>query len=247
VIEAPLDVLVAYEDADAAAAATCAAAFEREGWSVFRSNGLPGRLPAARAYVVVWSEASIRSARLARESREPLERKLLLQLLVQPRKGPGDPVARRKNVIEPPPPFCYHQGLPVTSFDVDGSDRAIDSFGHSGSDGDTILKEVARLGGLKRPGDAWNARIVFAKPWSGTVEAVTASEYAAEDGRLLRRFEIDHNNSFLETAFQTSIGARWRVTSQRRGVVVRELEVIDGDNHVDLPRRARWWQRLGGW
>ena len=254
----PVDVIISYEDMDADAAATCAAAFEREGWSVYRSDGhgrvasywqipgarAPGNLPSARAHVVIWSETSIHSARLARENREPLEHQRLLQLLVQPRRAPGETFVNRENTIEPPEPFCFHQGLPLHPYDVDGSERAIDAFASSQLDGDRILKAVARLGGLKRPSDGWNARIVFSKPMSGDrVEAVTVSEYAAEDGRLLRRFGLDHNGTFLETPYETAIGSRWRVTTRRQGVVVADVLVSEGKTRVDLPRRTPWWQR----
>lgn len=238
-----MDVIIGYEAVDTAAAATCAAAFEREGWLVFRSDGATSERPVARAYVVIWSEGSIGSARLARESREPLENKQLLQILVQPRKPPDAPASRRENVIEPPEPFCFYQGLPLEHYGVDGSERAIDAVAHSWSDSHRMLKELARLGGLKRPCDDWNARIVFSRLRFESKEAFTISEYSASDRRLLRRFNLDGGDP-VEEPYQTATGNRWCVVRRRDGEVVTEVVVDSPDQHVDLPRRSRWSHRL---
>jgi hypothetical protein len=225
------------------AAATCAAAFEREGWFCFMSAGaVPGALPDARTQVVIWTQASAGSVRLARENRAPLENGCLFQLLLQPERPRDHAPASRKNVIEPPEPFCFHQGLPVTPWDVNGTQRAIDAFAHSWSTGHTILREVARLGGLRRPSDSWNALIVFRRPFEGAVEPVVVSEYASVDSRLLRRDRID-GNGFVDTAYDTTVGNRWQLVTQRENRLVTEVSVVDGENYVQIPRKARWWQR----
>ena len=238
-----VDVIIGYEAVDIAAAATCAAAFEREGWLVFRSDGATSQRPNARAYVVIWSEESIGSARLARESRAPLENKQLLQLLVQPRKAADAPSTGRQNVIEPPEPFCFYQGLPLAHADADGSERAVDVFAYSWSAGQRMLAELARLGGLERPCDDWNARIVFSRFQFESKEAFTISEYSASDGRLLRRFNL-YGGGFLEQPYRTATGNRWCVVTQRDGEVATEVVVDNPEELVDLPRRPRWWHRL---
>ena len=241
-----VDVVISYEDADERAAATCAAAFGREGWSCFLSNrATAGRAPGARANLVIWTKGSVRSGRLAAENRAPLEKRCLLQVLLQPEAAnPPDRVpTNRENVIEPPEPFCCHQGLPLSGRELDGTERAIDAFAQSGSTGHRLLQETARLGGLRRPCDTWNASIRFRKPlFSNRVEPVIVSEHAPADARLLRRDRID-DTSPIDTLYTTTIGNRWKVVSARRGDLVTEVLVVETEHEVLLAPRRRWWQR----
>ena len=179
--------------------------------------------------------------RLAQECHEPLLGNRLLQIFLQPEKIEGESPSRENNIL-PPEPFRSYQGLPVSTRALDGSERAVDSMATGGFD--RILRAVAKLGSLKRPRDGWNARIHFRKPYSGTVEPVIVSEFAAEDGRLLRRDEINEGNSFVDTVFETTIGNRWRIVAKRKGDPVAEVVVKKKRDDVDLPRRTSWWSRL---
>jgi len=234
--------VISYEEVDSPAAQTCAAAFQREEWSVFLSNGVT-KSKKGRAWVVIWSRESLNSKRLAQESCEPLLKNRLLQIFVQPRKTARES-SSRKNTILPPEPFRSHQGLPVDTFTLDGSERAVDSMVTHDLDG--ILKAVAKIGRLKRPRDRWDARICFRKPYEGTVEPVIVSEFAAKGGHLFRREEINDENSFIDTVFETTKGNRWSVVAKRKGDLVIEVVVKKESEQVGLQRQASWWQRLRG-
>jgi hypothetical protein len=237
------DVVISYEVVDDSVAKTCAAAFEREGWSVGLSNGTSSGQPLhGHARIVIWSQESIASERLARENRDALEDHRLLQLFVEPKPDDRARRSSRDNVIEPPEPFCFYQGLPVRHGRLDGSEWAIDALGRGFGSHDDIVKHVADLGQLTRPSDGWNSRIVFSKPVEGTLEPVTISEYAREGGRLLRRDQID-GNSFIDNAYETTVGNRWQVVTRRDGKLLTEVVVHNDENRVDLPRR-NWWRWL---
>src|SRR5207344_230191 len=111
-----------------------------------------------------------------------LDERRLLQVLLQPESWR---VAEHSR-IEGPVPFVYYHGLVVEQRDLNGSDNAVDAFRVRLMSGEKILAELARLGGLPRPRDRWNARIVFVKP-DRRFRKIVLVEYSPEDGRGLRR------------------------------------------------------------
>ncbi len=239
----PVDVFISRELADAVAAETCAAAFAREGWSSAVSAAEFPEAPAARTHLVFWSRHSIDSARLARENRSALDDGRLLRVLLLPREEPDRPATGVGDiVVYPPEPFCFFQWLPLRQGFLDGSERSVDAFAHSWADTHKILVELARLGGLSRPSDTWNARIIFTRLNTDHPDPVIVSEYAGGDGRLLRRATVDANG-FADTPYQTTIGNRWRMTVKRTGLLAAEVVINQPEHRVDLPRKVPWWRR----
>lgn len=167
------DVAILTNSADEAALHTLTQAFEREGWRI-AANGEP----ASRA-VVVWSQSSVSDTQLADGARSYLEADKLLQVFPQPREWSDE----QTGVVEPPEPFRYYEALKAPFKALDGSDRAIDWFDFSRSEGQKILTELARLGRLPRPCDQWNAEIEFLKPSVSAYGRGVRVDEIAENGR----------------------------------------------------------------
>ncbi len=139
------DVAVLVIPPDAATEQTLREAMRREGWQVAAAG------QEAACAVVVWSEHSVDSDELAAAARPYLDRGKLLQVLWQPPQWNYGQL----NYIEAPDPFCFYNSLVVGHRDLDGSERAIDNFAFRWlSDGEKILAELTRLGGLPRPRDS---------------------------------------------------------------------------------------------
>lgn len=227
------DVTLLISPADEPARDTFCEAIRREGWRLATEGS------RAACAVVVWSERSITSEELAASARPFLDRGVLLQVLL-PNEGStvGAPAT-----IEPPDPFVYRQALVIIEpHDLDGSERAIDDFPFSISQGEQILAELARLGGLTRPRDGWNARISFNKPPT-RFRAVRLVEFAPDDQRVMRRrtaMRREGGNEYFETA----IGNRWQVQDAMSGDVLDEVEVRAAQVDVPLPQRRPWWKRV---
>ena len=233
------DVALLVDAADEAVRRTLSETMRREGWRV----ALAGQ-PAACA-VVVWTERSIQSQALAASARPFLDLRLLLQVVLQPDSwGYGRPA-----IVEAPEAFGYFENLAMERRDLDGSERAIDRFGQRWSDGEKILAELARLGGLTRPRDRWNARIVFSKFAPAPhfrFRKVLVVELAPGDGRILRRANIDTPDP-LEEYFETAIGNRWQVLDAKNGDVLDDIEIREKEARVPISfKRSRWWRRARG-
>jgi hypothetical protein len=225
-------VAVLTDPGDEPARRTIEKAVAREGWKVAAPR------VAAACAVVVWSPTSVGSGELAAAARPFLDRQRLLQVLLLPRShGIGD-----MSPFEPPEPFTYYQGLVVEYRDLDGSDRAVDLFGIKWEwKGQQILRELARLGGLKRPRDRWNAKVEFWKPHRrNRIDLLT--EYSADDGRVLRR--VEPFSSSLNEHYQTTIGNRWEASEEKTGQILAMIDIDQEDMTVDLPEGDPWWKRL---
>jgi hypothetical protein len=225
-------VAVLADPSDEPARRTIEVAVAREGWQVAAPDS------AAASAVVVWSPVSVGSGELAAAATAFLDRQRLLQVLLLPRShGIGD-----MSPFEPPEPFNYYQALVVENSDLDGSDRAIDLFGIKWEwKGQRILGELARLGGLERPRDRWNAKVEFWKPQRrNRIDLLT--EYSANDGRVLRRLEPF--GSSLNEHYQTTIGNRWEASEEKTGQTLAVIDIDQEDMTVDLPEGDPWWKRL---
>jgi hypothetical protein len=179
------------------------------------------------------------SSELAALARPFLDERRLLQVLLRPESWR---VAEHSR-IEAPVPFVYYQVLVVEQRDLNGSDNAVDAFRVRLMSGEKILAELARLGGLPRPRDRWNARIVFVKP-DRRFRKIVLVEYSPEDGRVLRRQAEDWGHTG-DASFETAIGNRWRVLDGTTAEVLDELEVGEDNAFVLLPQRERWWKGRG--
>jgi hypothetical protein len=229
-VEVGADVALLIDPSDEPARRTLSTAMAREGWRV--ADG-----PPSACAVVVWSERSIASDELAATARRFLDGRRLLQVLWQPESWS----LGQHGGFEAPEPFVYHQGLVVGHGDLDGSERAVDWFAFRLSDGEDILAELARLGRLPRPRDGWNARISFHKPdWR--IRDVVLVEYAAEDGRVLRRWPEQHRDPVV-VYFDTTIGNRWEIRDAAGHDVIDEIVVDDDEVYRLLPQRRWWWAR----
>ena len=230
--EEEADVALLIDPADEPVRRTLDEAMRREGWQVATGN------EQAACAVAVWSARSIASPELAADARPFLDRRLLLQVLLQAEEwrlgAPG--------TIEPPEPFVNYQGLVAEPSELDGSERAVDWFSFRLSEGEEILAEVARLGGLPRPRDRWNARIEFLKPHR-RIRDVRLVELAPEDGRVLRAWR-EFGRDPLIVPFETAIGNRWQMLDLSSGELLDEVQVNESELLVRLPERDPWWRRL---
>lgn len=235
----PADVAVLTDPADDPAQQTLREAMTREGWRV----APPGQHRGARCAVVVWSQQSVSSQALADAARPFLDRERILQIIWEPRDWNfGMP-----NAINPPQPFTNFENCIVQAFILDSRARNIDNFGFQFPDCEKILRQVARLAGLPRPRDAWNAHITFNKNWS---KQVRIAEFAPDGVTLIRKKEIGgqydsgrYSYSDAES-LETAMGRHWRVLDTASDGVLGQIAIDAPECYVDLPKRGPFpWNR----
>jgi hypothetical protein len=234
----PADVALLVDAADEPVRHTLSETMRREGWRV----ALAGQ--SAACAVVVWTERSIHSEVLAVSARPFLDLRRLLQLVLHQDSWNHERLA----AIEPPEPFGYFQYLVRDRWELNGSERSTDFFG-SGGRGEGVLAELACLGGLSRPRDRWNARIVFSKISYAPhfrFRKVLLVELAPGGGRILRRAHIDAPEP-VEEYFETAIGNRWQVLDAKNGDVLDDIEIREKEAQVPLSfKRSPWWRGARG-